>query len=80
MSVQLQQLGSHKTIIYCGAGQLFFSYNTLVAAWVVGKGYLVTEKFYSRTTTKHVTQWLKGATATKVPQGALEALCTISYL
>lgn len=37
---------------------VLFSYKTPVAAWISGEGYLRTDKKWSRTTTRHINQWL----------------------
>ncbi len=38
---------------------VFFSYKTPVAAHVQGVGYVKTEKNWSRTTSKHITQFIR---------------------
>lgn len=38
---------------------VFFSYKTPVAAHVPGEGYVKTEKYWSRTTSKHIGQFLR---------------------
>lgn len=56
--MQLKNLGSNKTEIHFPNGVVvFFSYNTPVAAFVPGRGYLRTSKRYSVTTSKHLNQW-----------------------
>lgn len=52
---------------------VFFSYKTPVAAHVTGKGYLKTDKFWSKTTSRHVNQWIDGPSTT-VPQAELDNL------
>ena len=37
---------------------VFFSYKTPVAAHIPGKGYVKTDKYWSRTTSKHIGQFL----------------------
>ena len=37
---------------------VFFSYKTPVAAHIPGKGYFKTEKYWSRTTSKHIGQFI----------------------
>lgn len=53
---------------------VFFSYKTPVAAHVTGRGYMRTEKFWSKTTSRHVNQWIDGPSET-VTQAYLDNLC-----
>lgn len=46
--------------------EILFSYETPVAARVPGRGFVRTDKFYSKTTTKHINQWLKGKLGTDI--------------
>ena len=57
---------------------VFFSYRTPVAAHIPGKGYIKTEKHWSRTTSKHINQFIarnggSGAVMTK-PQSFFDSL------
>jgi hypothetical protein len=59
--------------------EVFFSYETPVAALVPGKGWLRTEEFYSKTTSKHINMWFAknkgdGATVITVPQWEIDKL------
>ena len=58
--MRLENLGANKTLVHIEGHEYFFSYNTCVAGmqedgqvWKVGKK-------YSRTTSKHVNQYLNG--------------------
>ena len=59
---------------------VFFSYQTPVAAFIPGTGYLRTSQKWSRTTSKHINQWLRRMTgsgsyaATEVGQNVLDTL------
>jgi hypothetical protein len=53
---------------------VLFSYQTPVAAQEPGGGYLRTNKKWSKTTTRHINQWLAGATAAEVNQEVLDSL------
>ena len=44
---------------YPNGAHVLFSYATPVGAYIPGLGWLETERKYSRTTSKHVTQWLR---------------------
>lgn len=74
--MKVKNLGANKTQIEVNADlQIFVSYETPVAAYVDGKFYRTSEKF-SRTTSKHITQWLDGVNATEKPQDFFENLLT----
>jgi len=58
--MKLKQLGPNRTEVELADGRtIFFSYETPVAAFIPGKGYVVTEEKFSRTTTKHISEWLR---------------------
>lgn len=71
--MKIENLGNHQTVITVKGGEVFFSYNTPVAAWIDGKFYR-TEEYYSVTTSKHINQWLDGRTAEKRPQSFFDEL------
>jgi hypothetical protein len=73
--MSLKVLGSNQTQVTKSDGtRILFSYNTAVAAYVPGRGYIRTATSYSRTTSKHIGAWLSGAKAVTVPQPELDAL------
>lgn len=56
--MNLTNIGSNQTMITLSNGsQVFFSYNTPVAAYLPGEGYLVTATKHSSTTSKHINAW-----------------------
>ncbi len=58
----LRQLGSNQTEISFNNGtSIFFSYETPVAGHDLIKGYFKTGTYYSRTTSKHINNYLKHA-------------------
>lgn len=70
----LRNLGNNKVEITRSNGDVvFYSYNTPVAANVAGKFYR-TSKRWSKTTSKHITQWLDGAKAEEKEQSFFDAL------
>jgi hypothetical protein len=73
--MKLRKLGSNQTEISVGDNLVLFSYNTPVAAWVRGRGWLRTEQKFSKTTTKHINAWLGKNTGTVVPQAEIEGVC-----
>lgn len=42
--------------------QILFSYETPVAVWIVGSHFLISEVDYSRTTTRHINQFVRDRT------------------
>jgi hypothetical protein len=73
--MKLHQIASNQTQLTLASGtQILFSYQTPVAAYIHGHGYVRTEQYYSKTTSKHITQWLHGAKAILVPQEKIDAL------
>jgi hypothetical protein len=72
---KLRSLGANKTQVELNDGTIvFFSYETPVAAQLAQGGFVRTETKYSRTTSKHITQWLDGVNAETVPQTTIDAL------
>jgi hypothetical protein len=56
--MNLTTIGANQTMITLADGsQVFFSYNTPVAAYLPGEGYLVTATKHSATTSRHVNAW-----------------------
>ena len=79
--LKLNRLGANVTTLSIPDGlEVMYSYNTPVAAFVPGRGYLVTSTKYSRTTSKHINVYVRNAGAvgaaskTFVPQGELNNL------
>lgn len=72
--MKLKQVGSNMTELRLDdaegfdAVHILFSYETPVAAWVCGQGFLRTSERYSQTTTRHINKWLDGRTADERPQ------------
>jgi hypothetical protein len=83
MAIKLNPIGANQTEVELNNGDtLFFSYKTLVAAHISGQGFLKTTEHYSKTTSKHINQWLtrNGATLDKVvnvEQKYLDAICSL---
>ena len=64
--MKLERLGTSKSVITLASGsQVFFSYNTPVIVQHSSGRLFQTMEHYSRTTSKHITQFLK---AEKVEQ------------
>ena len=72
--MMIKRLGASKTILALPSGsEIFYSYDTPVAAQVAGELYK-TNEYYSRTTSKHITQYLNGRKAEAVPQSMIDQL------
>ena len=52
---------------------ILFSYNTAVAAYIPGKGYIKTDEYFSPTTSKHINKWTP-ENAKEVPQAEIDVL------
>ena len=45
-------------MLYYNGNEILFSYQTPVAAFVSGRGYVRTAKYFSKTTSKHINHWV----------------------
>ena len=67
--MKIKRLGASKTLLVLPSGaEAFFSYETPVAFQMHSGEIFKTEEYYSRTTSKHITQYLNGREAEKVEQ------------
>jgi len=70
--MKLHTVGPNQTQLSLANGvELFFSYNTPVAAFIPEMGFVKTDKHYSVTTSKHINQWTS-RTERVVPQKLLD--------
>jgi len=74
--MKLKQIGSNMTELDMGFAQVFFSYETPVAARLTDGSLVRTAERYSVTTTKHINKWLDGCEALTVPQERIDCLLT----
>jgi len=73
--MQIKRLGTSKTLLVLPSGaEAFFSYETPVAFQMQSGELFKTEEYYSRTTSKHITQYLNGREAESVPQSFINQL------
>ena len=79
--MKLTPIAANQTELEIGTGVVvFFSYKTPVAAFIPGQGYLRSNHKWSRTTSKHINQWLRRMTgsgsyaATEVDQSVFDTL------
>ena len=74
--MKLKQIGSNMTELDLGFAQVFFSYETPVAARLTDGSLVRTDQWYSVTTSKHINKWLQGCDALTVPQERIDCLLT----
>jgi hypothetical protein len=74
--MKLKQIGSNQTELDLGFCQVFFSYETPVAARLTDGSLIRTQERYSVTTTKHINKWLQGCDCDRVPQERIDCLLT----
>ena len=73
-TMKLERLGTSKSLLTLSSGsEIFYSYNTPVACKVSGDLYR-TKEYYSRTTSKHITQYLNGRNAEEVEQSFINQI------
>ena len=74
--MKLKLIGSNQTELDLGFAQVFFSYETPVAARLTDGSLIRTQERYSVTTTKHINKWLQGCDCDRVPQERIDCLLT----
>ena len=74
--MKLKQIGSNQNELDLGFVQVFFSYETPVAARLTDGTLVRTDERYSVTTTKHINKWLQGCDALTVSQYRIDCLLT----
>jgi len=76
--MKLYQKGSNMAELDLGFAQVFFSYETPVAARLTDGSLVRTDQWYSATTSKHINKWLgEGCCDTvAVPQDRIDCLLT----
>ena len=76
--MRLTPIGTNQTEIETADARIFFSYKTPVAAYIFGRGFVRTNKFWSVTTSRHINKWIgvdaKTDTTEKVDQVLLDNL------
>ena len=72
--MKLTPIAANQTEVSINDGtQIFFSYRTPVAAYLPSKGYVRTERFWSKTTSRHINKWLQGVNnVSEVSQAVLD--------
>ena len=79
--IRLYPIGLNQNVVALPGMDIFFSYKTPVAAFISGRGFVRTDKFYSRTTSRHINKWLSNfeAEAEIVAQEELDSLLDLIY-
>ena len=78
VQMKIKQIASNMTELDLGFAQVFFSYETPVAARLTDGSLVRTATKYSVTTTKHINKWLNGCEALTVSQDRIDCLLTSS--
>lgn len=75
-TMRLNSIAANQTELEIGDAIIMFSYSTPVAAFVPGRGGLVTDRHFSVTTSRHINLAIKrwGCSRTVVPQAEIEGL------
>jgi hypothetical protein len=77
-NVKINVIGANMTAVHLPKGTVLFSYETPVAAYVSGRGWVRTAEKFSKTTSKHINQWLGGVTNVDIiPQSEIESLTEV---
>ena len=73
--MKIKPIASNQTELHTNSGAVvLFSYQTPVAAQLAEGGFVRTSTKWSKTTSKHITQWLNGAKAREVDQSVLDGI------
>ena len=78
--MKIKQIASNMTELDLGFAQVFFSYETPVAACLTDGSLVRTATKYSVTTTKHINKWLNGCEALTVSQDRISFFLTYPKL
>lgn len=77
--MKLKLIGSNQKELDLGFAQVFFSYETPVAARLTDSSLVRTEDYYSVTTSKHINKWLQGSDCLIVSQERINSLLPSNY-
>jgi len=73
--MNIKPIGSNMTELQVNGHRILFSYETPVAAWDNDSyDWVRTNKFWSKTTSRHINKWLDGVEALEVPQNEIDEL------
>ena len=75
--MKLTRMSNNVAVLALPEGvEVLFSYDTPIAAFVPGQGYMITSTKYSKTTTKHGNSW-GPRVKTIVPQTVIDQLMSV---
>lgn len=74
-----QHNGNCNQIDLPGGYAILFSYTTLVAVFVPGDGYYVTDQHYGPTTSKHINWFVGSGTRRSVPEEDLQRILSVTH-
>ena len=74
--MELKSLAANRTLLIFNRGitEILFSYSTPVAGYSNKLGYVKTNEYYSKTTTRHINQYIGGKDHTVVSQSVINDL------
>ena len=73
--MKLKRTGSNQTVVSLNNGaEVFFSYDTPVAGYHPELGYVRTDEYYSKTTSRHINKYLGALNHSKVKQNIINCL------
>ncbi len=73
--MKLNPIAANQNVVTFSNGvEVFISYETPVAAYVPGEGWVRTSTKWSVTTTRHINKWLGGSIATEKDQSFFDGL------
>jgi len=73
--MKLKRTGYNQTVVSLNNGvEVFFSYDTPVSGRSADNEYFKTEEYYSRTTSRHINNYLGGVKSTTVSQEIIDTL------
>lgn len=77
--MKLRTIGNNQSVLTFKSGiQLLFSYETPCAVFVPGEGYKRTAEFVSRTTQRHIAEWIGDNQSVAIPQAEIAAYLNAS--
>ena len=74
--MELKSLAANRTLLIFNKGitEILFSYETPVAGYSNKLGYIKTDKYYSKTTTRHINKYIDDKPHTVVSQSVINDL------
>lgn len=77
--MKLRTIGSNQSVLTFKSGvRILFSYETPCAVFVPGEGFKKTADFISRTTQRHIAEWVGNHPVCDIPQGEVAAYLNAS--